>query len=315
MTPQIPEFPHVVRIEPASACNLACRHCPTGTVDMERGIMKPPVIERVMAELEQVKNHVRVVVLYHGGEPFMNKRFLTLLAAVKQMGIAHVKTVSNGMLLKDHWIDGIIDGGLDAIEFSLDGTSAAMNDFIRRKSDFETVVANIKRLIDRCIEKGAQAPTVAISQAQFIDPNAFDGQPCQPAAYIQEAFSGHYADHVTFKTTWAMQWPEMMLDRSLFGLFRDESVSDSAYCDQAINTMTITADGKVVGCCYDLTHRLILGDVMSERLPEIWQGKRAIALRESIARKRYISICQDCNTVRAPVYLVYKSKKGAIDNV
>ena len=36
---KILSFPRVVRIEPASNCNLACSHCPTGTVDIVRDLM------------------------------------------------------------------------------------------------------------------------------------------------------------------------------------------------------------------------------------------------------------------------------------
>jgi MoaA/NifB/PqqE/SkfB family radical SAM enzyme len=32
-------FPKVLRIEPSSQCNLACSHCPTGTIDMPREVM------------------------------------------------------------------------------------------------------------------------------------------------------------------------------------------------------------------------------------------------------------------------------------
>ena len=38
-------LPKVLRIEPASQCNLACSHCPTGTIEMARGIMTDQVFE------------------------------------------------------------------------------------------------------------------------------------------------------------------------------------------------------------------------------------------------------------------------------
>jgi len=41
-------FPKVLRIEPAGLCNLKCQHCPTGTVDMKRGIMNMKTFQVVL---------------------------------------------------------------------------------------------------------------------------------------------------------------------------------------------------------------------------------------------------------------------------
>ena len=59
-------FPSVIRVEPASQCNLSCTHCPTGTVDMT-GIMQKDCFD-VKKIISKYKN-IRVIVLYHGGEP------------------------------------------------------------------------------------------------------------------------------------------------------------------------------------------------------------------------------------------------------
>ena len=66
-----------MRIEPASKCNLGCVHCPTGTIEMERGIMSLDIFQKILIEN---KENIKVIVLYHGGEPFLNKNFLTLFS-------------------------------------------------------------------------------------------------------------------------------------------------------------------------------------------------------------------------------------------
>ena len=58
------------------------------------------------------------------------------------------------MLLTGVLMEEIIDNGLDIIDFSLDGQSPEENNFLRRNSNFSTVVANIKRLIEVKREKG-----------------------------------------------------------------------------------------------------------------------------------------------------------------
>ena len=93
-------IPPVVRIEPASACNLRCLHCPTGVVDMTRSVMKPATFDRVLEQLAPHVPPVRVVVMYHGrivesgtspdlfsepGHPYLR----ALFKAVPRFGMAH----------------------------------------------------------------------------------------------------------------------------------------------------------------------------------------------------------------------------------
>jgi len=76
-------FPRVVRIEPAGAYNLRCSHCPTGTVKMERGIMSMETFGRVLYNVQAQMEFVKVFVLYHGGEPLLNKRFAEMVRQIR----------------------------------------------------------------------------------------------------------------------------------------------------------------------------------------------------------------------------------------
>lgn len=161
-------FPRVIRIEPAGACNLACSHCPTGTIKMPRGIMNSDTFATIMDSLKKNIHSIKVVVLYHGGEPLLNKSFTQMVEAVKNLGIPLVKTVSNGMLLNETVIDDIIGSKLDVIEISLDGDGSEINNLVRRNSDYNKVVANIKTLINRKIERNIETPQVFVSSTQFF---------------------------------------------------------------------------------------------------------------------------------------------------
>lgn len=161
-------FPRVIRIEPAGACNLACSHCPTGTIKMPRGLMNSDTFATIIDSLKKNINSVKAVVLYHGGEPLLNKSFTQMVKAVKSLGIPLVKTVSNGMLLNQTTIDDIIDSKLDVIEISLDGDRPETNNLVRRNSDYNKVVANIKTLINRKIERNSETPQFFVSSTQFL---------------------------------------------------------------------------------------------------------------------------------------------------
>jgi radical SAM protein with 4Fe4S-binding SPASM domain len=302
-------LPPVVRIEPSASCNLACAHCPTGTVEMSRGIMKYEVFERAFEYVKAGRDQIRTVVLYHGGEPLLNKRFGDMVRALKGAGISNVKTVSNGMMLAEGRYDEIIESGIDSIEFSLDGRSPDENNYIRRKSDYDTVIKNVKGFLERLKQSGRQKPKVYISNTQFLRTNdlmAYKNEP-QPPAYLLNEFAP-YSDMLEYKCTWAMEWPDMgpeIHERFILWVDKDNKTFNRS-CVTMDETVTIRSNGDVVACCYDLTSKFILGNVMETSLADIWNGVKYNGLRKSISSGRYVPMCAQCNVIRPPVYLLYK---------
>lgn len=298
-------FPRVLRIEPASLCNLACSHCPTGTVDMDRGVMCNVVFERVLAEIDRNKDYIKVIVLYHGGEPFLNPNFYKMVAQIKSINNNFfIKTVSNGMALTKKNAENILSSGIDSIEFSLDGESSEESQYVRVKSNTEITIKNIKWLLSLKKSRDVAKPDIYIATTQFLrDKNMAEllGEPAVPA-WLAQLFDGEISG---YKSTYAIKWPYMG-NSGKFDFAKPVGGSDSDECDQIINTLTVRADGSVVPCCYDLTSKLVMGNIIKESLADIWNGQQYLMLRQSIKSKNYISICATCAVVRPPVYLVPK---------
>lgn len=306
-------FPKVLRIEPSSSCNLHCSHCPTGTVKMKRGIMHKKVFQLVLQNMKENIDAINVVVLYHGGEPLLNKNFVEMVKQIKMLGVVTwIKTVSNGMLLSEDVIEGIVASGLDQIEFSLDGENPEENNYIRRGSDYAKVVTNIKRLIEYKRNIKTDFPEILIANAQFLTSMAYNNRksPPEPPEYLTKAFSGEYADDIAdFKCTWAIRWSDMDVPENVYNIYHD--LYDTRIfneCDQVKNVMTIRWDGSIVACCYDLTSQYIIGNIQDDNLADIWNNKKFLKLRQSIDKKSFVPLCANCNVVRPNVYLTLKRK-------
>lgn len=300
----VPRLPKVIRIEPAAACNLHCIHCPTGVNKPEpgeRGVMSRDTFARALDLLRA--DLPDIVVLYHGGEPLLNKIFPDMVRQVKDLGVRYVKTVSNGMLLTESVMRGIVDAGLDVIEFSLDGTSAEENNRIRVGCDFDTVVANVKRLIDVRDEAGAAIPQVFISNASARDPGAASDAVAETPRFLREAFAGRYAAHITFKSFFMIFWPGLDprgFDRIVTPKPAGPHVN---FCDHTVNTISIRWNGDVVPCCYDITSRYVIGNIRDQPLEELWNNERYIELRRRIYEGRYPPLCALCPVVRPNLFL------------
>ena len=300
-------FPRVIRIEPAGACNLACSHCPTGTVSMERGLMREKTFELILRSMGNNVDAIKVVVLYHGGEPLLHKGFTDMVKRIKALGVPLVKTVSNGMIMTDKMLAGIVEHGLDVIEFSLDGESPEENDFIRRDCEYSTVVRNIKHLIDYKRHRNSSTPQIYLSSTRFLNKATHNvgSRVPNPPEYLIKEFGGSYADAIAgFKCTWAMRWPHMEVLEDIYEVYQDPyHCEPNNYCDHVVNTMTIRWNGDVIACCYDLTSRYVLGNVHEHDLATIWNNERYLHLRQSIDEMNFIPLCANCNVVKPNVYL------------
>jgi molybdenum cofactor biosynthesis enzyme MoaA len=125
-------LPPVIRIEPASSCNLRCVHCPTGLGYSPQGIMSEEVFGKLIADLRSSDlSAVRTFVLYHGGEPLLNRNLPTYISLLRQLGNQNIKVVTNGKLLTAQVANDLFSSGLSIMEVSLDATSPEDSDLIR----------------------------------------------------------------------------------------------------------------------------------------------------------------------------------------
>ena len=139
-------FPDVVRIEPVGLCNFKCIHCPTGIEPNQRRLLREESFSVILKQFLNKEFIPRVVVLYHGGEPLLNKYVSNYIRTLKQIGVSKVHIVTNGSLLTKKLSEKLITAGLDELHISFDGENANENNSIRIGSDFYRDAANVKAL-------------------------------------------------------------------------------------------------------------------------------------------------------------------------
>ena len=102
-----------------------------------------------------------------------------------------------------------------------------------------------------------------------------------------------------------MKWP----DYNTSSLFEEITLDyeSSNYCDHTENTITIRANGDIVPCCYDLTSKLVMGNILEDDLNDIWNGEKYRELRSTISSKKYNDVCAKCNVVSSKkIFLISK---------
>jgi len=62
---------------------LRCVHCPTGLGASPSAIMSAEIFERIVPSIEANRDDISTVVLYHGGEPLLNKELPRFIERIK----------------------------------------------------------------------------------------------------------------------------------------------------------------------------------------------------------------------------------------
>ena len=243
---------------------------------------------------------ISTFVLYHGGEPFLNKNIFEFIAVIKKLWPkSFVKTVSNGSLFSEDLISSIVASKLDQLEVSIDATSTDASDSVRCGSNSISLIYSINSLL-AALHDSSSSLDVRISSTQFFSPSDGTSNPyssAPKASWINE-FLSH---DIQVDANWAMHWPRMNLAEIYqSNVYPDPSIVSefSAYCDHVVNTITIRSDGTVVPCCYDLLSDLPMGNILDLDIFSIWQSEVYSALRNSINLKSPCVTFQNCNVIR-----------------
>ncbi len=288
-------FPDVVLIDTISFCNLRCSMCVHRKMTRKKGIMPWDLFTKIIDEISGIDKTVRVWMVFFG-EALILKRgkptIFDMIAYAKGKGLADVVMNSNANLLDDYAAKKLIESGLDAIYIGIDALSPETYSKVRIGGNYNKTVKNVINLINLKNEMNSQKPAVFV---QFVEMEVNSGE--------KESFVEFWSNKgaivkIRPKVSWAgaIDAPNLVLGNK-----------DRWPCHWAMQTMSITDEGKVVTCAVDLDARFIAGDVTKQTLKEVWNGKLK-EVRQLHISKRFKELppnCRDCRdwqSARADYY-------------
>jgi len=275
-------FPKVVLIDTVSFCNLRCSMCSHDGMKRKRGTMSMPLFIRIIDEIAETDRDTRVWMVFFG-EPLVIKKttLFPMIRYAKEKGLTDVVVNSNANLMDESAARELIGSGLDAIYIGIDAHTPETYSRVRVGGDHALVVENVRRLIRLKDELGSETPRVYV---QFVEMEINR----EEVAPFTEFWNNEGA---TVKIRPMVSWAGMVDAPNL----RLED-PDRWPCYWAMQTMSITDDGKVVLCAVDLDARFVAGDVNDETLDSVWNG-RLKEIRRLHTEGRFDSlppVCRDC---------------------
>jgi len=286
--------PFIVFVDPASSCNFKCTFCPTGHRDMIaetgrfQGVMKLDLFQKIVDDLAAFEKPIKVLRMYKDGEPFLNKRFADMVAYAKKSGrVEYIDTTTNGTLLSPDRVGPVLEAGIDKINISVDG----MNEetylrFTGFKFDLKKFIDNVKWIYanrGNC-EIVVKIPAELITEAQ------------------RQEFFDTFGDHCDriFVENFAPCWPEFDIEKHTGvkiskGIYQQD-IRETDTCPYIFYGYSVNADGLVSSCFLDWGRKLIIGDVRTQSMKEIWNSAamNALRLQHLEGRRRQNPVCGNC---------------------
>ncbi len=278
-------FPKVVLIDTISYCNLRCSMCVHGKMKRKKGVMPWPLFTKIIDEVAENDKDTRIWMVFFGEALILRKTkpsIFEMIAYAKGKGLKDVVLNSNANLLDHDSAIGLIESGLDAIYIGIDAFKPETYAKVRVGGNYERTVKNVINLIEQKKLLGSKTPEVFV---QFVEMDMNRDE--------KEDFINFWTEHgasvkIRPKVSWAGQInaPNLILGNA-----------DRWPCYWAMRTMSITDTGKVVTCAVDLDARFIAGDVNTQSLKEIWDG-RLKELRELHLSRRFEDLPENCRDCR-----------------
>ncbi|MEA2720580.1 MAG: hypothetical protein QOJ39_2444 [Candidatus Eremiobacteraeota bacterium] len=286
-------LPEVFAIESTDFCNLKCVMCPRGEPDlMDRplGSMSDALFRQIVDESEFYTDPV----WFHWfGEPLMHPRLFDQIAYAKRAGVPNLAISTNGTLLDRKNAVKILDSQLDRILIAVDGARKETYEAVRKSATFtfEQVRANIEAFLALKAERGKTTPHTTLSIIVMEDNKD-----------QLEAFASHWrergADEILFKPFTA--WGSQTGDFASLAATEQRALLQRALrphpCRYLWESVVIAWDGRVVPCCFDYNATMVMGDLNTQTLADIWNSERYVRFRElELAGKNRSPLCRNCS--------------------
>jgi radical SAM protein with 4Fe4S-binding SPASM domain len=290
-------IPPTLAIEPTNICNLYCPLCITGAGQMKRqsGKMSLDTYKRL---IDQIGNDIFFLLIYHQGEPYVNKNFFDFVKIAKAKNI-YVTTSTNGHFFTEENVRKTIESGLDSMIVSLDGVTQQSYAKYRVGGQLKSVITGVKKLVLERKKRKSRIPNIAL---QFLVMKHNESEIPEMKKLTREIG----ADRLLVKNIEvhsvkeAEEWlPEQEKFRRYFFDGKNLIVkgAEKKYCSRPWLSTLINWDGVVVPCCFDKNARYPLGNVNGvDDFRKIWKSKAYDSFRQKLLDDRKsIDICRNCN--------------------
>ena len=277
MTPR--EIPYIKNFELTSYCNLNCPICVEKTWQHEH--LNLDLLEIILSKNKDVFAGQKVW-LHYRGEPLLHPQLGAALETFERFNV-HTRLSSNGLLLTPEKIDLLLHSPLEGLVVSVITDDVAKYKELRGTDKLATVKDNITNL---CIAHNKLRSKMKI---QVMGLNY--GQGADKIASFVTHYNGLGLEVAIHKYS----------NRIRQSRYRPILQTPLAFkrlpCKWVFNDMVILCDGSVTTCYYDLSSRLVMGNLkdFDYSILEFWNNEAYRKKRAEHTTLSFVGACKECS--------------------
>jgi radical SAM protein with 4Fe4S-binding SPASM domain len=324
-------FPYQVQIGADNRCNLRCGFCladayrEQGWVHIQdRKLELNPI--KLFEKLVPVMPYWRLLSLTGPGESLLNPRIGDILQLVRENSDCTVIVTTNGVLINKRLASILVEGGVDEISISLDSLNKDTFERLRVNGKVEKAIGAIDLLNEEKVRRSVELPRINLTPTFFHMnirevPNFIDFAASREIEVVQASPGQvyrkdwikqsllHHPD-LTRKMATAAELRAQDREINFINnlrtvyinrgamwkrLFRKEEdidfPTDPSSCMKPWASLFVEPDGETRPCCYPSP---VYGNLFESSFEEIWNGREAQQLRQSMIENKPPEQCQNC---------------------
>ena len=263
--------PTAARIEAHSGCNARCIHCPRSEMTRYQGPMPRDIFIKAiegLVELSENTGHPSCISHHLNGEPLLldiDELIWRVNYTMDRLpNVEENSFFTNASLLTEEKSRKLCESKLNRLCFSFDGGTKEDYENVRIGLRFEEVFENIKTFCRINKEEfNNKLKTQCIFLPQKLNEKSVDAyyELMRPLGITDVGGTG--ISNIGGK----IDTDSMRSFLQFIGGIRE------APCWRTFTDINVMADGRVCACCQDVLGSIILGDIKTQTMKEVWTGE------------------------------------------
>jgi len=277
--------PKKIHIETVLGCNARCIMCPNSDQKTVKNyFMDDKTFHKIINEALMWKN-LNSIKLSLNGEPLLDKKIVERIRYIKNKKEIRTTFNTNGGLLNENTSRDIIESGLDRINIHISGFGNNNYKQVMKGLDFERVKKNVLKF--KALSRDIKSPIVIAIKYVILKENI---------STLDQAREYWESQGFLFR-------PDVLNDRAgALKKFNDLKIyvktgTNLKPCSLIFNHLFVRHDGLVISCWNDWYSTRVFGNVLKDKLINIFNNEKFVKLREGHLKKQIKSnsICGKCN--------------------
>jgi hypothetical protein len=272
-----------LQIENCSFCNARCVFCPYPTMTRAKGIMPMDLFRKIIDEAALIPL-IDKVTIAGLGEPLIDNTLIEKLKYIrKKMDIGCLDLYTNGSLLSVKLVKEMIKIPVSMIYVSLNAVTREKRRDIMGLDDYDELVSILDESISVSNGTKLQIIVKALAGKDLLEPEENN--------IFMERWGGSFNGGGGHSF--------MHLEGNWAGRTFPMRIKPKNLCARAFEQIMVLWDGRVSLCCFDSDGEVVLGDLKTQSLKEIYAGGEALRYREAHAgnNRSTLKLCKDCTTI------------------